>query len=48
MSKKEKTTKPFFVTTMGDMGGNRGETPENEVLWDLENVNTKPPESFSK
>jgi hypothetical protein len=48
MSKKEKTTKPFFATTMDDMGGNRGETPENEILWEEENRSTKAPKSYSK
>jgi hypothetical protein len=49
MSKKDKTTKPFFVTTMGDMGGNRGETEENEILWDLDrDTEPKAPKSESK
>lgn len=46
MSKKEKTTEPYFATSMQDMGGNTGHTPENEVLWDI--GNEKKPKSESK
>lgn len=49
MSKhKDTTTKPFFATTMHDMGGNTGHTPENEIAWDTLDDHTKAPPSFSK
>lgn len=49
MAKKEKVTEPFFATTMEDMGGNRGKSPENEILWDLDtDTEPKAPESYSK
>ncbi len=49
MSKKDKATKPYFATTMHDMGGNTGHTEENEVLWDLDtDTEPKAPPSGSK
>jgi hypothetical protein len=35
MKKNPVENEQYFATTMEDMGGNRGVSEENEVLWDL-------------
>lgn len=47
--KKKVENEQFFATSMGDMGGNIGDTPENEILWDLNRDSApKAPKSESK